>query len=85
MDYQKFTPFNFIKIIAILGAVVCVLIQGGMGFGYLAAMLLFGFALVISVVDILVQAFVEGSLKLILLIEFGIISCFVVFCLLKKY
>jgi hypothetical protein len=85
MAYQKYTPFNFLAIIAILGAIYCAFNPGGMGFGYFAALILFGFAFVIFISDTLVQAFSEGGLKPILWIEFGIISCFVVFYLLKKY
>lgn len=85
MAYQKYTPFNFLAITAILGAILCTFKLGGMGFGYLAALLLFGFAFVIFISDTLVQAFVEGSLKPILWIEFVIISCFVVYYLLRKY
>ncbi len=88
MAYQKYTPFNFLAIIAILGAILRAFNPVGMGFHYFAALILLGFAVVILIIDILIQAFVEGSLKPILWVEFGIISCFFtcffVYYLIKK-
>ncbi len=84
MAYQKFTPFNSVAVIAVVGAVVCAFNPGGMGFGYLAALLLLGFAFAIFIVDALIQAFVEGSLKPVLWIEFVIFLSFVLYFYFRK-
>jgi hypothetical protein len=85
MAYQKFTPFNFVVLFLVIYGFFCGFSDNAMGFGWMLAFYFLSFAFFIVMTDLFVQGVCESKIKPILWVEFGIISCFVVYYLLKKY
>jgi hypothetical protein len=85
MAYQKYTPFNFIALFSVIYGFFCGFSDNAMGFGWIVAFYFLPFAFFIVMADLFLQGVCKNKLKLILWIEFGIITCCVIYYLLRKY